>query len=563
MAIGQTRSFAEGLASVKAKLKQNPMQFGLAVILVMACGATKKFFTFPMPWIAGQSDCMKSVSSTPDATYMAGYSASGKTYTPTTWLETKSDCKEKAEVFVFVTEKFTITTANLVFFGVGKAVFNFITGVTCDTIGRKWAIIIGWCCAIPMPFMVIYASNWWVVATSNIFLGMQQALVWSATIFIMIDYLGQENSGIAIGINETVGYTTIAIVTEIAAYIMDENYPRTTNYYVVIGIIFGALVLSVVFLRESKQVAVGEEAERTKRDPAEVAAARTTSLIWASGRHSKIEVARSAFVYTSFINVSLITICFAGLMINFISGFVWSLMKKWMKGGEDGVWEALDKQTIADVVLCYGILKGTLQWIFGFAGDRYGRKYFISGGLFICAMGLVMMSGVGVNQSDPRAGFYIAALLIGFGTAMMYSNCLAAICDHADPSWRSSALGAYRFWRDLGYAIGALVTGAVADWVGIPWSIGFTAILTALAGLLVFLFYEEVSGDDMSATFDKPPMPVIAPMPAAPMPSMAAVGYSMPAQMGMPYGYSQQQMQMQMPMQQPYGMPYGQQMGTA
>lgn len=144
-----------------------------------------------MPWIAGQSQCQKQVFSAPENSNMTAYTAAGVTYTPSSWIETKADCKEKAEVFTFVTEKFMLTTANYVFFGVVKAVFNFITGVVCDSLGRKWAVIVGWCCAIPMPLMVIFADNWWTVAASNIFLGMQQALVWSATIFIMIDYLGQ------------------------------------------------------------------------------------------------------------------------------------------------------------------------------------------------------------------------------------------------------------------------------------------------------------------------------------------------------------------------------------
>lgn len=319
----------------------------------------------------------------------------------------------------------------------------------------------------------------------------------------MFENFPQENSGIAVGMNETIGYTTIAIITEVAAALLDTEYPRTTNYHVVIGIIFASLIVSAILLKESKPVAVTEEAARTKRSKEDVASATQTSLIWASGRESKIEVARSAFVYTSFINVSLITICFAGLMINFISGFVWSLMKKWMARGQadangEMIWEKLDTKTIADIVLCYGVLKGVMQWIFGFAGDRYGRKWIISGGLLWCALGLVIMAGCGLNQSEPKAGFFIAALMLGSGTAMMYSNCLAAVCDHADPTWRSSALGAYRFWRDMGYAIGALVTGAVADWIGIPWSIGVTAILTALAGVLVALFYKEVDGDDMS-----------------------------------------------------------------
>ena len=164
-----------------------------------------KFQTFPMPWIVGASECVKSVSKAPNT--VVPYVSGSKTYTPTKWLETKSDCKEKAKVFLFVTESFTITTANLVFFGIVKAVFNFVTGVCCDRWGRKRTLVVGWVLGIPMPLMVIWAGSWWTAAASSIFLGMQQALVWSASIFIMVDYLGREHTGLAIGINETAGYT--------------------------------------------------------------------------------------------------------------------------------------------------------------------------------------------------------------------------------------------------------------------------------------------------------------------------------------------------------------------
>ena len=220
--------------------------------------------------------------------------------------------------------------------------------------------------------------------------------------------------------------------------------------------------------------------------------------------------------------------------------------------------DKLDKQTIADVVLCYGLLKGLFQFLWGFAGDRYGRKWLIVGGLWTCAIGLVMMVGVGVNQSDPRGGFYVAALTVGMGTAMMYTNCLAAVCDHADPTWRSSALGAYRFWRDLGWAIGALVTGALADWIGIPWSIGVTAALTFLAGAAIAVFFEEVSGDELSeqAVKDTPPCVIMTnAMPQAHYPSMQQAPL-MQAMQPYPFGGNQGQMP------QMVGFPV-QQMGTA
>ena len=154
------------------------------------------------------------------------------------------------------------------------------------------------------------------------------------------------------GINETIGYTTIAVATEIAAAILDTNYPRTGNYYVVIGLIVTGLLLGVFVLKESKPVVVAEEAVRTKREASVVENDTDTTLQWPSGRRTEVKVWRSAFVYTSFLNKSLVAVCFAGLMINFISGFVWSLMKKWMKAGQADVWYALCVCVRVSLSLC-------------------------------------------------------------------------------------------------------------------------------------------------------------------------------------------------------------------
>eukprot|EP00960_Hanusia_phi_P048855 759209-Hanusia_phi.AAC.4 len=442
MALGENKKFYVGLLSVAAKIQKNPFQFMLAVWLVMCCGACNKFFTFPMPWIAGQSRCKKEIYNPPFE--MNPITSGQYTYTPDAWLQVKSNCTEIAEVFTFVTEKFTLTTANLVFFGITKAIFNFTVGVASDIFGRKWAVVIGWAISLPMPFMVLYANSWWTVAAANIFLGIQQALVWSATIFIMIDYLGQEHSGTAVGINETIGYTAIAVVTEIAAAILDVQHPRRENYYVVIGIIASSVLISTFLLKESKPIAVEEESEITGRSKENIEQSKETSLVWPSGRSSKVEVARSAFIYTSFINMSLVSICFAGLMVNFITGFVWGLFAKWMKDGQADRWKPLSKEVIANIVLCYGLFKGVLQFVFGFIGDRYGRKYIIIFGQLFNVLGLVVFIGTGLDEKDPRVGFFFGSIFLGFGTAMMYANNLAAVCDHSDPSWRSSALGAYR-----------------------------------------------------------------------------------------------------------------------
>lgn len=490
----------DGATDAFAKVRANPRIWFVAVFLVATCGATKKFQTFPMPWIAGQSKCQKEVDKLPSSRRLVPsvgqvISKSGKQYTPVKWLETKPDCKEKAKVFLFVTERFTITTAYLVFFGLVKAIFNFITGVCCDRFGRKWTLVAGWVLGIPMPFMVIFAESWWTAAFSNVFLGMQQALAWSATIFIMVDVMGKEHAGLAIGINETIGYTTIAIITVIAAAIMDEDYPREECYYVVLALIGASILVGGLLLKESKPLAVTEDAEKTDRDEQAVEALDDSKLVWPSGRESTVTVAQSAFVYTSFINKSLMSICYAGLMINFLSGFAWGLMKKWMKDDYvvDGEtkWEGLEKETVANIVLCYGLPKGVLQFIFGYVGDVVGRKWLIVSGLSTCVLGLVILAATGEASDDPTAGFFVGALFLGIGTGVMYTNNLAAVVDHSDPSWRSSSLGAYRFWRDLGYAVGALLTGLMADAMGKFGAVLLAAALTALAAIFVALAYQE------------------------------------------------------------------------
>jgi len=214
-------------------------------------------------------------------------------------------------------------------------------------------------------------------------------------------------------------------------------------------------------------------------------------------------------VYTSFVNTSLLSICFAGLMINFVSGFAWGLFVKWMKDDyQDGNgqlhWTAIDKGTISMIVLCNGLPKGLLQWGCGFLGDRIGRKWLIVCGLGVVSLGLLVVAIAGETSSNPEVGFFLGATLMGLGTGVMYTNCLAAICDHCDSSWRSSALGAYRFWRDSGYAIGALLTGIFADGIGTGGSVIMTMVLTVLAAATVAYLYEEVNPDVLGSCNDVP-----------------------------------------------------------
>jgi MFS family permease len=95
-------------------------------------------------------------------------------------------------------------------------------------------------------------------------------------------------------------------------------------------------------------------------------------------------------------------------------------------------------------------------------------------------------AGIWLTVLLPAYGpWLVGAALQGLGTAMVYPTLLAAISDHAHPTWRATSLGVYRFWRDLGYAIGALVSGAVADVVSLGAAIHLVAAVTFVSGVVV------------------------------------------------------------------------------
>ena len=206
--------------------------------------------TFPMPYIADQSVCTTFATTGPSGAYnftegkisniggrivvfpgSIGNVTGTKEYKALNWeVTTVKNCKEKATVFVFKQEQFTRSLSYLVYFGFSKAIFNFVCGVASDRFGRKGAFILGWLAIIPGPLMVMFATVWPVAAASSIFLGIQQAMSWSATIFIFVDLAGgSKRAGIAIGLNETIGYTFGAIMNIVAAALLDVNNPRYTS----------------------------------------------------------------------------------------------------------------------------------------------------------------------------------------------------------------------------------------------------------------------------------------------------------------------------------------------
>jgi MFS family permease len=348
----------------------------------------------------------------------------------------------------------TAITSFIVSFGVTKAVLNLVAARLSDRVGRKPVLVVGWLFALPVPFLLIYAPTWGWIDLANVLLGANQALAWSMTVIMKIDLVGPRRRGLALGLNEFAGYFAVGAMSWLTGYIAGHHALRPQPFYLGIGISLLGLLLAVVAVRETHAHVAVE---------AGVVAAPAS-------QPSLAEI----FYVTSLGNVSLFAACQAGLVNNLNDGMSWGLYPLFFAAHGLGV------QGIGVVKAVYPVVWGVLQVATGPLSDRVGRKGLIAWGM------VVQAGGIWLTVSVPDyAAWLVGAALQGLGTAMVYPTLLAAITDHAHPTWRASSLGVYRFWRDLGYAIGALLSGLIADTVGLEASIHVVAALTLLSGGIV------------------------------------------------------------------------------
>jgi MFS family permease len=350
----------------------------------------------------------------------------------------------------------TAITSFIVSFGVTKAVLNLVAARISERVGRKPLLVIGWLFALPVPFLIIYADSWWWIDVANVLLGANQALAWSMTVVMKVDLVGPKRRGLALGLNEFAGYFAVGVTSWATGYIAAHYALRPQPFYLGIVIAVVGLGLSVFFARET----LGHmrvEAARHTRDTG----ARAPSL-------------GHVFFLTTIGNASLFAACQAGLVNNLNDGMSWGLYPLFFAAFGLGV------ESIGVLKATYPVVWGLLQIGTGPLSDRFGRKGLIAGGMAVQALGIWLTV---LGRSYPA--WLIGAALQGLGTAMVYPTLLAAITDHAHPAWRATSLGVYRFWRDLGYAVGALLSGLVADAVGFGPAIHLVAALTLLSGVVV------------------------------------------------------------------------------
>lgn len=345
-------------------------------------------------------------------------------------------------------------------FGVTKALANYFAGRLGDRWGRKPVLVAGWLIAAPFPFLLMWAPSWeWVIA-ANVLLGISQGLTWSTAVIMKIDLAGPANRGLAMGLNEFAGYFSVAIAAWATGFLAARYGLRPEPFYLGVAFLAAGLLLSLFAVRETRGHAAHE-------------ARLAGALI---DPPSQWEVFRR----TSWKDRNLSSVSQAGLVNNLNDGLAWGLFPLIFAAAGMGL------EAIGFLAALYPAVWGVTQLITGGLSDRLGRKWLIAGGMVVQSVGIAVIA-----LRWDLAGFAIGSVLLGLGTAMVYPTLLAAIGDVAHPSWRASAVGVYRLWRDLGYAFGALIAGVVADRFGLSQAALVVAALTLISGMIVALRLQE------------------------------------------------------------------------
>ncbi len=369
---------------------------------------------------------------------------------------------------------FVLLSAFVVAFGLVKGAMNFFAGRLSERIGRKRVLMFGWLAALPIPLMIWYAPNWnWMVA-AMVLLGINQGLTWSMTQTAKLDITRLEERGLTLGLNEFSGYVGVALAGIITAYMAAHFGARQSLLIFGLAVIILASVLTQLWVRDTLPWALAEAA---KHAPGTTQTLRPRYPINISSTPTTAEI----FALMSWRDKRMMALSQAGLVEKFVDALVWILYPVFLY--QKGV----SLTNVGWIISFYGFIWGGSQLITGRLSDRIGRHVMNISGMWICGAGVAaMMLGEGT------VWWALSAAVSGFGMALLYPNLSAAVADISHPAWRGSAIGIYRFWRDLGYGIGALGLGIAAHLSGqIQTAFWFVAIAMLLSGTLLWWLGEE------------------------------------------------------------------------
>jgi MFS family permease len=359
-------------------------------------------------------------------------------------------------------QQFFLLTTFVVTFGAVKSVMNLFAGRFSDRFGRKRVLVAGWLAALPIPFLLLYAPNWgWVVAATAL-LGVNQGLCWSMTLNSKLDMTHLNQKGLVNGMNEFSGYAAVALAGVVTAWLVEIYGARQGLALFGTIVILSGLILAILMIKETRPWAL-----------AHAPAVSATSMPPPS--------LGQAFLYASWQNRNLLALNQAGLVEKFTDALVWIILPVWF------VSQHLTLVQASSIIGVYALVWGASQLITGPASDRFGRKPLIVGGMWLCGIGVLLLV-----LTHSVWLWTLEAGLIGFGMAMLYPTLGAAVADVSPPAQRGTLLGVYRFWRDFGYAVGALCMGLLAQWAqGLDVTFWLVGVAMLLSGTWVALAFNK------------------------------------------------------------------------
>jgi MFS family permease len=338
----------------------------------------------------------------------------------------------------------------IIAFGITKAITNYFAGKLANRFGRKNLLLFGGILAIPIPFILIYAESWNWVIFANILLGISQGLTWSSTVVMKIDLVGEKDRGLAMGLNEFAGYFAVGLVAFLSGYIAQKYGITPYPFYLGIGISIIGFLLTLFFVKDTRIFVTQEN---------------TTD---------KTEKLENIFLETTFKNKTLSSITQAGLVNNLNDGMIWGLLPMVLLSLH------YDSENIGVITAIYPTVWGFGQLITGKMSDIYSKKKMLFWGM--------LLQGIAILFIPFAAAFYQLATIsafLGLGTAMVYPTFLSAIAQVTNPHQRAESIGTFRLWRDLGYAIGAIISGITADLFGINYAIILIGVITIISSLII------------------------------------------------------------------------------
>jgi MFS family permease len=353
------------------------------------------------------------------------------------------------------TEEFSIAAKTailsfIVVFGIVKAITNYYTGALANKFGRKNLLVIGWIVAIPIPMILMYAPTWnWIIA-ANVLLGINQGLAWSSTVVMKIDLVGDKQRGFAMGLNEFAGYISVALVSFLTGWIASNYGARPYPFFIGFVLVFLGLLGSIFLIKD------------------------TRSHVAMEGQQSSIPRLKNIFWDTTWKNKNLGSVTQAGIINNLNDGMIWGIFPILLAGKHFSIGE------IGIITAIYPAVWGLGQLITGKMADLFSKRKLLFWGMFLQAIALFVLI-----YANTMLEYLTLSAILGWGTAMVYPTFLATVAENTHPLDRAKSIGIFRLWRDLGYAIGAILTGIIADFLGLNAAIFFIALLTLFSAVVI------------------------------------------------------------------------------